>query len=361
MEAKMSGKYGPKVYEDYYFKEDQLHEWTSQAQQGIMGICADCVPEECYQFCYSQYVRFNIPLPHCIDEIINSASMATFHHVDIVDPYCLLSGTSDVNTTSDWCYHAYEALDTWDNEVKELNPESIETFVAVPGQAEAVFEDIMSHPGLEALPNMVGEYLDGSIRGISDYAYYQEHPLWTYLEPDALLELRGMCIDKDGTFNETRLLAYFRLAAWATFAWIAGPPSRQFRLRHHEIMSAAMQHGECILVDGMTIAPTHYRKLARPPQSCYKCGVAGWCVEMVSTRDFTSYLCEHCSSEGMPKLSKSLATCGSKMCMYAECPHNPYHHLGGVGIHRARADYGQLGAMAQGELFLPEEGVRKLK
>lgn len=353
--------FGPKSLEDYYSKEDQLWDWACNYGQGIMGLAPDVVPEECVDFCLSQFARFNIPLPSCIIDVIIRGAGVTMYHVDVEDPYALLSGVSDVNAVWDWCHNAYEVWDGPHNGY-EPDPQFLETFAYAPGQAEVVFDHTLSHPALDALPNMIGDYLSGMIRGVSDYSSYIEEPVWKSLNEDHILELRSMCLTPEGTFNETKFLAYFDLAAWAAFAWIAGPPSRAFRMYHHEIMSVAIKYGECILADGLVIAPTHYKKLSRPPQSCYRCGVAGWCVEIVLTMGNASYMCEHCLTEGMPKPKNSPLNCGSKMCMFTECPHNPYHGMGAGGINRSRAEHGQLGAMARGESCLRTEGdIKRLE
>lgn len=357
----MSKRFGPKSFEDYYSKEDQLHDWAMNCGYGMMGITMDAIPADCVDFCLSQYERYNVPIPRCIYSIIEQGAWVSLFHADVGDPYCLFHGVSDVNYTYDWVNHAFEVLEEG-NKIWEPEPNSIETFTYIPGQAEETFNYITSHPGLDALPNMIGDYLSGAIRGISDFCWYnQEEPVWTQLHGEEILELRSMCIGSDGNFDERRFLAYFDLAAWAAFAWIAGPLSSAFRMRHHEIMSVAMSYGECLFADGVVIAPSNYQKLSRPPQSCYKCGIAGWCVEIVLAEDYEGYICEHCSSIGMPRPPSSLANCGSKMCMYSECPHNPYHGFGAAGIHRAHAQYGQLGAMVRENVHPEQPERRRLK
>jgi len=314
------------------------------------------VPEECHRFCLEQYHRYKIPMPRCIDTIIRLGAGVSMRYVDYIDPYVLLrNGLSDVEMTDDWHKHAYIVNDGTGN-LYEPSPEGIESYGAVPNQADETFHKMMSFPGLDALPYGIGSELKGLINGVSDYCYQEEVPVWDELTAQELEELNRMCLfPNGGGVSSLKFEAYFELAAWAAFAWIVGPLSREFRATHHDIMSVAMTNGECILLDGCVISPVHYRKLERPPNSCYMCGIVSWCVEMTMAGEATNHMCEHCLSEGMPKLTK-FATCGSKMCMVAECPHNPYHNLGSAGIHKARSEHGQLGAMARGESVMKVMG-----
>lgn len=334
---------------DYDDKQDQLSDWVANTNSGIMGFIFGDVPPECLSFCMSQYERFNVPMPAILESVVVAGSCATFYYMDCVDPYVLFSGISDVDATDDWAMYAHEVMDDR-GKAHEINPESLETYVFRPGQDERVFHNIMSHPGLKALPVGLGDCIADVIHGEygSDCCYT--------LSMEADDALRSICTAADGRFNREMHDAYFELAAWATCAWLIGPLGRDFRYTHHDVFCTAMDHGEAILYDGTVLPPKFYRKLSRPPKSCAKCGIPAWCVELVSSGVTSRYMCESCYSEGMPP--SSLSTCGSKRCLLTTCPHHPYHSLGAAGIQYARKDYGQLGASARGESALRIKGGR---
>lgn len=313
-----------------------------------MGFTFGDIPQDCFSFCLSQYQRFNVPLTDLLSEVVMAGACASFYYLDCVDPYVMLCGLTDVEITDDWANHAYEVLDG--NRVYEVEPTSVETFVHVPYQDEATFNEIMSHPGLEALPRMLGTCISDVLDGeFGSDCYYT-------LTNDAMAELRRMCTGVDGVVNKEMKLAYFELAAWAAVAWILGPLGRQFRYNYHDICNVVMDHGEAILVDGSVLSPKYYRKLSRPPRSCMVCGLPSWCVEMIGSPSGSRYMCEHCLSEGMP--ISTLSACGSKRCLLTACRHHPYHSMGTSGIHYARKDFGQLGASARGESALRIKGGR---
>lgn len=313
IENQATGRY------DYYNKEDQLYDWACATECGVMGMGYDNIPTDCINFIMSQYERFKIPLPSCIDQVMDIAATWMFTLIDQIDPYMLFWGLSDVNLTGDWCECAFE-VHAVGEPVREVDPEWVETFIVDLAQGERLFYEYLSKPGLQALPvgEQIREMLDGDC-GDSIYESFNKQ---------ASAELEKFCLVKNAAGEDEvdtqRFRAYFELAAWATFVWIAGPPSRQFRSMRHEIFSACFSYGECILAEGVVIPPTHYVKLPRAPRSCYKCGINSWCVEL--TQDEAGgarRICEHCLNHDMPKFNG--ATCGTKFCRRVECQHNPYN------------------------------------
>lgn len=331
---------GSKFKHDFTCKDDQLYQMIEEGYDGVLGICG-IPPEECYDFCISQYARFNIPINTDIKEAIFEGINASLHVFDYLDPYLLFTGISDVCMTDDWSNYAYEVMDN--GKFYEVSPENVETFAYSPGTSEEIFHYILSNPGLEALPNRLGRV----IRDMLDGEYHGDETCISAVSPACRGALEDLCRLPDGVPNYTAVRAYFDLASWAATAWIIGPPGRDFLMTHHDIFHVVLEHREAILVDGAVIAPTHYRKLSRPPQSCYKCGIAAWCVEITMEAGGSRFICEHCLSYGM--LHMGMATCGSKHCLLAQCPHHPYHYMGAEGIGRTRREYGQLGAVARGE------------
>lgn len=331
---------GPKTMFDYT-KEDTFFSWMDGYDTGIMQFSFGNIPLECEEFCLEQYARFGIPFPEEIREALMVGASYAFQYLDLVAPYELFNGICDVDITSDWAEHAYELLGAYKDRPMELSPEQLETFIFVPGQAEKTFEHIMSHPGLLALPNRVGH----EILEQMEEAMYMGEPYHQLVDKGCLDTLRAMCTEAGGVVNWTRIRAYFELAAWAAFGWIVGPLGRNHRMQVHDVMMVAIQYGEAIVYEGGIYGPQDYTKLPRPPQSCYICGLAAWCVELTSSYEGTRHICEHCLSEGMPP--STVATCGAKRCMLTACRHHPYHHLGAGGIGRAYREHGQLGAAAR--------------
>jgi len=334
----MPTRFGARKQWDFDEHQDQLWDWVNNSNQGVMGFDGT-VPEECFTFCLEQYARFGIHVPKEIYGAILEAASRVFYLVDIFDPYILFYGISDVNLTSDWSEYTYEVIDT--NNIYEANPEYFETYQCDLEQCDRIFNDILSKPALEALPFGLGanieDMLEGEMSGESCF---------DVIDQEIREHMKGLCLDPDGTVNWTKMHAYLRLAAWASFAWLAGPLSRDYRIINHEIFSTALRHGEAIMVDGCVISPRNYRKLSRPPLSCYKCGIASWCTEMTMVDGSTRYICEHCLSEGMPP--SKLSTCGSKRCLLSQCPHHPYHHMGAAGLRYTMREHGQLRAAADG-------------
>ena len=301
------------------------------------------VPEECMEFCFEQYARFGIPAPREIADIVSVGASYSFYHCDVHDPYALFWGASDVILTDEWSKYTFEIKD--DGRTYEASPEYFETFRYVPDQCEEAFQHLMSHPGAESLPNNLGYDIDDYING-----EYTGESAYQITDPDALEVVKQLCTMSDGVVDWTRIRAYYKLAAWAGFAWLAGPPGRIYRMDYHGIFRTAIQYGEAILLDGSVIAPDSYRRLDRPPISCHVCGISAWCTELTMSEGSTRYICEHCNSEGMPPIF--MATCGAKRCMLAHCLHHPSHSMGVGGMHHAYRNHGQLVDVAKGNTVI---------
>ena len=136
---------------------------------------------------------------------------------------------------------------------------------------------------------------------------------------------------------------YFRLAAWATIAWMFGPYARDFRYRFFNIFEACYKEGaeggECIMYSGTVYERKYYTKTERPARSCYVCGLSSWCVETTYIEGTTRYLCEKHVNGNIPTVPPM--NCGTRSCRYTECAHHVYH-----GRKDAKAlvyrDYGSL-------------------
>lgn len=313
-----------------------------------MGFTPNDVPEDCYEFCESQYERFGIPCPP--RSVIQNGAFASFYLLDGHDPYVLLSGITDVVWTDDWSKNAYEIID-FKNKYWEVDIGSISTFKHLPGNDELVFNDIMSKPGLDALPI---NYYTEDLREI-----LFEYDILPHLPHEDLEYLKGLCT-KNGEFSPVKFDAYFELASWAGLAWFIGPLGRNFRCFFNEIFKVTIGFGESILVGGEVFGPDRYRKLNRPAKSCCRCGVAAWCVDLTSCDySHSAYMCEHCLNAGMPP--STLATCGTKLCHLTKCVHHPYHYIeGNAGIHRSMRDFGHLGWGTQTERLPSGNDIRQV-
>jgi len=345
----MSSRLGPK--QDYdYDKTDQIWEWVNNSNVGVMGFDGT-IPIECLEFCVEQYNRFGVPVHPDMYDVIRIGAGSAFYHCECNDPYALFWEVSDVNITNEWSMYTYEIRDG--DRRFEADPECFETFRYVPGQCEEVFDHIMSHPGLAALPGCVGSELSDILRG-----EYSDEPAVGNTHGADLEVLRKMCTI-NGVEDWTRINAYYDLAAWAGFAWLAGPPGRIYRMDRHDVIGVAISYGESILLDGCVMDPQFYKKLSRPPISCHVCGVSAWCTELTMTEGFTRHICEHCNSEGMPPIH--MATCGGKRCLLSECLHHPYHNHGTAGIRNAMRDFGQLRSVADGQTVTRVAGSKVLQ
>jgi hypothetical protein len=330
---------------------DELSSWTAETGNGIFNFpFYDRVPPECMAFIQEQFARFNVPLHEELLELADAAGYVPFCVVDGFAPYLIFSGISDVDITDDWCRHAYEMIEYEGATPQELDAERLETYIYIPGQAERVFMDCLSRPGLDALPYDAGDILrEASGKYNDDWI----SDVWSRLSEECKQAcFRHMPAPPGSEFSlcETTFTGYTELAMWAAFLWLIGPPGRSLRAGTCEIFDAAMASGECLLAEGCVIDAIHYRKLQRAPKSCHRCGLDAWCVELTSSGpsmvgQSARHICEHCLTEGMPVYRP--ANCGGKMCRWLTCPYHPDHGTQRAGMH---GWYGQHGQLAGGSL-----------
>lgn len=321
-----------------YQQNASLHEYHMQTGYGLIGLQdPDDLPGELIEFCFSQYDRFSIPRPPL--EVVKLGAWSTYEAVDIAAPYSLFMGVSDVDLSADWQATAYDIHDPETGRIIEADPEWLETFVYMPGQAEESFNHFMSRPGLGNLPYPACEIIEFCLDGEWNSGEEVESRL---SEEDEMI-LRSLCAREDGTVDGARARNYFKLAAWAAWCWFIGPHSREWRYNYHDIFNVCLRDGECLLYEGVLVAPTHYKKINRPPKSCAACGLSSWCVEMSQIQGTTRYICEHCLN-GPPMFEQ--ATCGTRACRHVECPYNKFHGVKG-GIHQILHRTGQLSAMVR--------------
>jgi hypothetical protein len=326
-------------YYDDGSREDTLWDWVSSNGEGLMGIEFAEIPEECFQFCLSQYERFKVPFYRELYEAIRVGAYAAFSFVDVARPYALFEGVSDVDMTLDWASTTYRIFDPVapNKRSYEADPATVESFAFMPGQAAETFRDLLGRPGLDALPFMHGEGIREVLSG--DACFTGDGSYLDLLSSDGIAALAELCTGDKGPDTQ-RMWSYLELAAWASYVWLIGPESRNFRIYHHELIGIAVSDGECLIVEGTIISPDHYTKIDRPPQSCYHCAVQTWCVEHTQTRNHQAYICEACLNFDMPK-SKN-ANCGTKFCTLSACPNHPYHQMGRQGAFQSRHEGGYL-------------------
>lgn len=336
-------RHGPE--KDYQNEKNQLLEWVDYNGCGLMGLyTADGLPGDAWDFIYSQFERFGVesfPDKDAFHEVLWIGVDAAIRWVDYYDPYALLSGISDVVYTNDWQQFTYDIQAS--TIVEEANPEFLETFKFVPGASEKCFNYCMSHPGLDALPMDIGT----GIRDIFDGHFNEE--VWGHLSHRAEIALKEACTimgeDSAPQVDTKRMKAHFELAAWAFVVWLIGPLSREFKGRCHEAFDICLQHGECILYEGVFLSPRDYTKHLRKPQSCHSCGLDAWCVEMTQVSGVNRFICEKCLNSHIPKIGS--ANCGVRICRFVSCSYHPAHLDGARGLHHQMRTSGQLTYMAK--------------
>ena len=339
---------------DYSDKEDQLFS-TIQQDASVVLSGVDEIPSIAIEFVKRQYARFGIPVPRDLEPLYELGLGIVIDNFNYYDPYTLFWEWSDVRINNDWCKYTYEIFDPSCRFTSfvEAIPECLETYEYIPGAAEAFFNEYIAKPGIKAmhtaLTSSVIDYLNDFWQGDrnSPLLYCNprlEIPELFYHEIEKFCAT-GMSSDRCLSIDYNKVNGYIDLSLWAGLLWLLGPMGRGFRATHSDLTDAALTYGEAIVYEGVVYPPTHYKKVFRAPQSCYKCGVDAWCVEMTLDSDMnTRRICEGCLSEGMLRLPHS--TCGAKFCKYFECHHNSWKtHYGSMNA--AMNQHGQLAQMAR--------------
>lgn len=297
-----------------------LSDWAQETGNGIIGYQSpEDLPEEMYDFINSQFMRFNIPVlkdGKLFRDITGWGAYASFYYVDAINPYALLtSGISDVDWSDLGHTHTIDIINNYRNTTKEADPSKLEVFTQVDGQSENFFNYAMSHPGLEALPMNMGKEIEWIL-----FDYYGGPE--DCCNGEALAALQELCV-VDGVFQKRRYQAYFELAAWAAFVFMAGPPGRDWRVANHDVFWLCHTEGIAVLYDFSFIPREHYEIHERNPQSCCICGLDSYCVELVYMEGVNRFMCEKHLNGDTPLYSG--ATCGTKICKYVNCKNHPAH------------------------------------
>lgn len=347
---------------DYIGKEDHFFQKLESFGEAIFDRQIRWAPKEARDFTKSQYERFNIPVPFGYEFLYEYGVALVHTYLNYMDPYALYWELSDVELTSDWEKYTYEFVqDTVvDRGPVELDPEKLETFRFVPGQAEKFFEEYISKPGFGSLP----QFLTASIADFhEDFVNDTVSADWFSADDmgsEMWRKVEGLCTE-NGEINHIKVKAYFDLSLWAGALWWFGPLSREFRISFSDLQETAIMEGEAIVYEGEVLGPKYYRKVLRPPQSCHRCGLDAWCVEdTIDDSSIARLICEGCLSKDMPRYDG--ATCGSKFCKYFSCPYNSWYQ-NPTGHMGAMRNTGQLAAKAREaaqvrEALMPSE--RKL-
>ena len=300
-----------------------LADTIGEGGTGIIGYYhPDQLPKEVIEFVYTQYERFNIPIlknRQHMDEVVRAAAWAIYNHVDVVDPYTLLTyGLCNVTWSNITHSHAIEIFDEHSKTKITADPEKLEVFQIVPGQDTAFFNEYMGKPGLDSLPRELGDALRWTL---FDYMDVRDH-----LDTPVLADLETLCMNGD-TLDHKIFKAYFELAGWASFMWMLGPLAAQWRVDNHDVFWLCETEGMCILYETTFIPKQYYTIHDRDPKACAVCGLDSYCVELIQDSDTVQYVCEK-HLNGQPLFRG--ATCGSKVCKYVEC-----HHHSHFGMHDA--------------------------
>jgi hypothetical protein len=173
-------------------------------------------------------------------------------------------------------------LTNLDGEVEELDPEDLETFEYVEGQSEENFNDLMSRPGLDALPHHLGTVIRDLLNGEYYGSYFLDN-----ISPFVVSELKAMA-----EIAGAEVAPFIELGCWAAAVWMMGPLGETFRQCHFYIYDVCSYYGECIVLNGCVYSPEDYTKQARAPRSCVVCGLDSYCVDLVYVEGVTRHLCE---------------------------------------------------------------------
>lgn len=331
-----------------------LSEWADNCETGLIGLHSpEELPQDMLDFIYTQFERFKIDTldKKLMDEVVRVGAWASFYHLDAADPYLwLIRGLSDV-AWSDLGYKStIEIKHPWDDRTpEEANPDRLEVFEPAPGQAEKFFNQAMAMPGLQSLPYEIGEHIKFHL--FEHYGGPED-----YCSGPAIAGLQALC-SKKGHLDKVMYNAYFELSAWAAFLWLVGPPGRDWRAGHHDVFWLCATEGIAVLYDMAFISESNYVIHARAPQSCCVCGLDSYCVELVYLEGMARFICEK-HLNGTPLYQN--ATCGSKICKFAICPHHPMHGQEDA-VYRSVAGVGQivrLGEQKRGSTLVAASGQR---
>lgn len=329
-------KFGKEIEDELDWPEvDYLGEWSGE---GAMSIYDWEPSEPTIQFVLSQFDRFNIPFTEELLPLIDVCYSALLYYLNHYDPYFVYLGLTEVQVTDHWknfsyCLTGHLGMST------ELPANRVETYRLYPGNDELIFNDLMSKPGLGAIPwcSMEDElFYEGS--------YFD---IWRNLDSAkchaALNELCTKEVGGKREFFEERKEGYAKLAIWACLMHIISPEMKEFRKKVFPLIGCCYETGECIIYENEIFDSTFYTKQERMPLSCSECGVVSWCVELAQLGNTSRYICESCLN-GNEGVEKRPFACGLKMCPVVRCPNHPQHGDGvsGIGFYRS---YGQLNTL----------------
>ena len=334
-------------HNSYADKEDVLYRLLYESGEEMYSGMK--LPEDAALFVQDQYNRFKIYLDQSIQLITYMGPGIAIQNIQQTDPYLIFSEYSDITLSEDWMNYTYEV--TYDGEsFEEINPEEIETYKYMPGNAQKFFDYYIAQPGFENLPEQITYPTHETLGLILDESSELYVPLETYpCNLDIVLlykKLQDVFKNPDGSLDSRRIDACTDLSLWAGTLWFYGPYSRYLRNLCCPITNTALKTGEAVLYAGTVLHPKCYRKIARPPKSCYKCGIDAWCVE-ATIDDFghSRFICEGCSCAGIDPYEG--ATCGARFCKYFNCPHNSYYQEGAGAMREGMRATGQLSAKAE--------------
>ena len=264
------------------------------------------VNEDCFYYMMDQFKRFGIyPIPQ--NDLLSWCWSTALYYIDTYDPYILFDGLTDVVRTNEGYYYQYSLFDDETQRWSDVNAEYIETFKLWPDGAKN-WHIMNDHPGLTK--HFMGLY-DYFIEHF-DFIEFESNNQY-YDEERALITKYG---------PKTRDLCH--LGIWATIMWMCSQfeAAVAWRNKFHPIFNFCYEEGACVVVDGNHFAgPTHFKRHERAANSCSKCGVVDWCVEIVDQHESVNFLCEHCVSGGERFPSR---ICGRRMCEQLECPNHPF-------------------------------------
>ena len=263
--------------------------------------------EACFIYMMEQFQRFGIrPIPQ--DDLLSYCWTTALYYIDTYDPYLMFDGLTDVIKTKEAYYYQYSYFNEDEDRWYDVKGDYIETF-RYWADGSKNWHYVNTQPGLKKhFPAL--------------YDYFEEHFVFLNADQfDAEFYAEERALIKKYGPTTTDLI---HLGIWAAVMWMCAPmaESVEWREHYHPIYNFCYQDGACLVLEGMHfVGPSHYKRHERPVNSCAKCGIQDWCVEIVDMKTSVELLCEHCVSGGERFPSR---VCGRRMCETTSCQNHPF-------------------------------------
>ncbi|RLA62969.1 MAG: hypothetical protein DRQ88_13030 [Epsilonproteobacteria bacterium] len=298
-----------------------------------------------------QFRRFNIK-PPC-DDLMEFAWNTIFKVVDLIDPFFMFEGFTDVIETED-CYYYQYSINEMEGIVDpgEISPDQLKTFEYWP--------DTVNEPGGKAAWNV-----------LNDNPGFEEmfeclHDIWKD-EVDSDLNYNPEVTELARRYG-SQFMKLLHLGSWAGLMWMLDPTDKSaahWRKEYHPIFRACYETGSCIIKEMTIFDASEFKKINRASKSCASCGLRAWCVELVAGKKEAHYTCENCHTGGIPFPGLD---CGQRKCYKSSCPFHPIQKAENpeaarfqMRMRKAEDVFGPLQKLPNGKLTRPMPGWVKME